>query len=59
LCIFELLVHQYEIYIIIFVIIFVVVVQNGGFCKKNKLSFFIIILWYATNAFSILYLEKI
>jgi hypothetical protein len=40
--IFELLIHQYEIYIIIVVIIFVVVVQNGGFCKKKRLSNFII-----------------
>jgi hypothetical protein len=29
---------------ITFVIIYVVVVQNGGFCKKKKLSNFIIIL---------------
>jgi hypothetical protein len=44
LCIFELLVHQYEIYIIIFVIISVVVVQNGGFCKKKE----VIIFYYHT-----------
>jgi hypothetical protein len=56
---FGLLIHQYEIFIIIFVISFVVVVQNGGFCKKKRLSNFIIILWYATNTFSILYIEKI
>jgi hypothetical protein len=32
---FELLIHQYKIYIIIFVYISIVVVQNGGFCKKK------------------------
>jgi hypothetical protein len=41
-----------------FVIISVVVVQNGGFCKKKRLSNFIIILWFATNTYSILYMEK-
>jgi hypothetical protein len=53
------LIHQYEIYIIIFVISSVVVVQNGGFCKKKRLSNLIIILWYAINTFSILYMETI
>jgi hypothetical protein len=42
-----------------FVIISAVVVQNGEICNKLNLSNVIIILWYAANTFSILYIEKI